>query len=353
MVGFPFLFYMRKIVVIAVVVLVVAFAGYKLFFSPKITYQEASVVKKDLPVYISSSGKVRAVNEQEASFPILGQVEMIASSSTAFKKGEIVARLKTADLYASLQGAYAALNKARSTFYYYSEVKGQTDATSGWKEDKVSKSLVNQADNNVAIAQDGVEAALFNLDAARAAYNKAFIKAPFNGVVGQTSIKAFETATPGQQVMVLVDPTSFYFESEVDEVDIKAAQASKEAKIMLDSYPGEEFKGAVVSTDLTSHTTNSGGTAYYTKVTFTDVPPTISLRPGLNGEAQLLFQVVKDALVVPAAYVAQEDNRSYVLVKSESGSPKKLEVEIGEFVDGEYQITKGLSEGDTVLLLKK
>ena len=342
---------MKKIVVIAVVVLVVAFAGYKLFFSPKITYQEASVVKKDLPVYISSSGKVRAVKEQTASFPISGQVEMIATSGASFKAGDIVARLKTADLWAALQGSYAALNKARSNFYYYLEAKGQADRAYAWKEDRDSKSLVSQANNNVAMAQDGVESAQFTVDGARASYNKAFIKAQFNGVVGQTSVRNGETVSPGQMALMLLDPSSYYFESEVDEVDIKVIKEAQKAKVKLDSFPGGEFDGAVYATDLTSHTTNSGGTAYYAKIFFNNVPLSVALRPGLNGEVQLLSQVIKDALIIPAVFVTPADGKNHVLLKpsSGSGSPVKREVEVGEFVDGQYEIKKGLSVGDTVL----
>jgi|GEM_PF-2598890 membrane fusion protein (multidrug efflux system) len=340
---------MKKLIIVLIILVAAGLALYKFVFSPKVTYQEAKVEQKDLEVYLNSSGKVRAVREQTASFPISGQVEMIATSGASFKSGEIVARLKTADLWAALQGAYAALNKARSSFYYYLEAKGQADRAYGWKEDKDSKSFVSQANNNVTIAQDGVESAQFAVEAAKASYNKAFVRAQFDGVVGQSLVRVGETVVPGQTVLMLLDPSSFYFESEVDEVDVKATEGGQKAKIKLDSYPGEEFDGEVYVADLTPHTTNSGGTAYYARISFNNVPKSVTLRPGLNGEVRLLSQVIKGALVVPATFVTPTDGKNQVLLRPGNGlGPIKREVEVGEFVDGQYEIKKGLNLGDIV-----
>lgn len=358
---------MKKIFIILTVLILTGFGVYKFFLPPKVSYSEAKIEKKDLEIYLNASGKVRSAQEQKASVPISGEVEFIASTGASFKKGEILARLKTNDLWSTLQQTYASLNKARSNFYYYLEAKGQADRASGWKGDADSKSLVSQANNNVAMAQDGVEAAQFAVDGARANYNKAFIKAAFDGVVGQSLIKVGEIVSPSQIVLNFVTPSSFIFEAEVDEADVRFLKPGQTAKIQIDVLNGQSFEGMVESVDASAHTTTSGGTAYFAKVRFNGstefIPSRVEglttgplgtssltdLRSGLNGEVQVLKQVKKDSLLVPSVYVSQKDGKSYLLVKKANGLPESRIVELGDFIDGNYQILKGVSLGETIL----
>lgn len=340
---------MKRIIFILIFLILVGFGIYKFLLSPKTLYRESRVERRDLEIYLNASGKVKAAQEQKAAFSLVGEVELVASTGAAFKKGEILARLKTGDLWAALQQAYANLNKARSNFYYYLEAKGQADAANGWKEDKVSKSLVSQANNSVSMAQDGVESAQFAVDAARSTYNKAFIKTAFDGVVGQSLIKPGETVSPGQTVLNFINPDAFVFEAEVDEVDVRFLKKGQAAKIQVDSLPGQTFEGSVESIDGTAHTTPSGGTAYFTSVKFSQTNG-VNLRSGLNGEVQVLKELKKDSLIVPAPFVLQKEGKSYLLVKnSPSGENETRLVELGDFIDGNYQIIKGVSLGETVL----
>ncbi|MCL5003977.1 MAG: efflux RND transporter periplasmic adaptor subunit [Patescibacteria group bacterium] len=343
---------MRKIIIILTLLVVSGFVIYRFFLSQKTTYETARVEKKDLNIYINTSGKIKAEEGQTVSFPIEGTVSKIASTGAQIKKGEVLAELSAGDLWAGLQQAYAALNKARSTFYYYLEVKSQADATYGWKSDQASIAQVNQAANNVAAAQDSVQAAQFALDGARAAYNKAVILASFNGVVGSTAVKSGETVAPGQVVLNFLNPDSFYFEAEVDESDVKSVKIDQTAEVNLDSFPGVTIEGKVYSLDLTSHLTSSGGTAYFAKISLENLPQDLVLRSGLNGEAQILGEVKKNALTIQAAYVTLDGGQYEVLVSGGGSAPQKRKVEVGELVGNEYEITQGLTEGETVLKVK-
>lgn len=358
---------MKKIIIVLIILVLVGIGVYKFFLSPKSLFREARVEKKDLEIYLNASGKVKSEKEQKASFPIIGEVEFVASTGATFKKGEILARLKTHDLWASLQQAYANLNKARSNFYYYLEAKSQVDRASGWKSDADSKSLVSQAANNVAIAQDGVEAAQFAVDISQAAYNKAFIKAAFDGVVGQALIKVGETVSPTQVVLNFIGGQDFIFEAEVDEADVRFLHPGQTAKIQVDSLPGQSFAGLVQSLDASAHTTSSGGTAYFALVKIdastgsTEFTPSrvdglatgptdeAQLRSGLNGEVQVLKQTKKDSLIVPASFLSQKEGQSYLLVKTASGQSQSRRVEVGDFIDGNYEILNGVSLGETIL----
>lgn len=304
---------------------------------------QTKVERRNLETFIEASGKLKASREVTLSFPLLGNLEMVASSSSRVKKGEIVARLKTQDLWASLQQAYAALNKARSSFYYYLEVKSQTDTASAWKEDATSKALVNQANNNVAAAQDGVEAARFAVDGARAAYNKAFLKAPFDGVVGDSTLSVGETVSPGQKVLKIVAPGAFYFETEVDETEVVQLKLGQTAQVKLDALPQTIFEGKISQIDPSARATASGGTSYAVKVDLT----TNGSAPnsGFNGEVKFLREKKEGVLYAPANFIFSERDASFVWATA-NGRRLKKEVTLGEFFDGGYEILSGVSEGD-------
>lgn len=336
----------KKILIVLFFVVLVFWAGRVWLWPASKGTQTYKVERRDLEIATELSGKVRAVNEVSLSFPILGRLEFVASLGATLKSGEVVARLSSGELWAGLQQSFANLNKARSTFYYHLEVKSETDATYAWKEDAVSKAKVNQANNNVAAAQDGVEAAQFAVDAARAVLGKAFVKAPFSGVVGSVFLKVGEVAGVAAPVASFLDPTAFYFEVDVDEIDVGGLTLGQAANVKIDAVAGQEFGGGVYQIDLTAHPTAAGGTAYRVKIS---LPKDAEgqLRSGLNGEARIIKEVRPLALVVPASFVVSREGKSYLRLAI-GGRTVEREVTLGEFVDGVYEVLDGVGEGDLV-----
>lgn len=345
------MFSKKKIFIVLLVIGVLVLLGRFFLFPSKTALKTAMAERRDLEITVEVSGKVKADRSANLSFATLGQLEKIASSGATFKKGEILARLKTNELYASLQEAYASLNKARSTLSYYLEVQGETEKTYLGSDD-ISRAKRNEARTNAEAYYASVQYYQFALDQAQAAYQKAFLTAPFAGVVGQTLMKVGETAAVTSPVLTFVDPSSYYFEVEVDEIDVSALRSGLPVQLHLDAYGDRTFKGEVASVDLASHTTSSGGTGYYVRIVFTEpdgVELSSLLRPGLNGDATILKEVKKDALVVPAEAYLSEGEHSYVEVVV-GGKKQKKEVTFGELTEGSYEVLSGLSEGETVVV---
>lgn len=344
-----------------VILLAIALVIWRSVSGSKSVGQTATVERRDLEISFSASGKLRAVRQAELAFVLTGQLEKVASSSARFRKGEIVASLKADDLWAVLQQSYAKLNQARSTFYNQLEVKSETDKTYGWKEDGISRAKVNQADNLVAAAKDAEEAAAFAVDAARAAYQKSFLRAPFDGVVGESRWAVGEVVTAGQKVLTFLDPSSFYFEAEVDEVDVIGLHLGDPVKVNLDVFKDKEFNGTLTQIDESAHPTASGGTSYFVRVSLGKDPGSEDLRSGIfgdrlrsgfNGDAQLVKEKKLGSLVVPADFVFQRDNQNYVWKKTAKGL-FEVKVELGEFVEGFYEVVSGLSEGEEIVEVSK
>jgi HlyD family secretion protein len=158
--------------------------------------------------------------------------------------------------------------------------------------------------------------------------------------------------TVGTPVLAFVDPTSYFFEVEVDEVEVGNLRLGMMADIEIDAYPGEVFKGEILGMDLTPHTTSAGGTGYYGHLGFVEGNfwGAGKLRAGLNGEARILRESKVNVLTVPSAAIRQlPDGKNYVEVW-ENGRRRKKEVRLGQVVDEVYEIWEGLSEGEAVIL---
>ncbi|MEK7610949.1 MAG: efflux RND transporter periplasmic adaptor subunit [Patescibacteria group bacterium] len=310
------------------------------------------VVRKDLEVTIDVSGKVKPDRFASLSFSMLAQITKIASAGAVFKEGETLATLKTDDLYPAVLAAYANLNKATSTFYYYLEVNGETEKTYLGSDD-ISRAKRNEARINAEAAAAGVDAARFALAQAQAAYGKSVLKAPFEGVVGRVYFRAGENASPSVPVIDFFDPGSFYFEVEADEIDVNSLKAGLPVRMKLDAYGEKQFNGEIVNIDPGWHTTNSGGTAYFVRISFKDEPGSVTgahLRSGLNGEAKILKETKQGILILPSAAVSNANGKSYVEVLIDGKTKQKQEVTLGELAENEYEALSGVNEGDQVVI---
>ncbi len=337
----------RKLFFVLLILLLAVFGGGR-FLGKKAAVKTAAVKRQDLEVYVEVSGKTQALWEANLAFLILGQLEMIASPGAGFKKGATLARLKTADLWAGYQQAQAILNKAQAIYENAEAVKKENDLTYAWRHDDISKAKVEQVDANTQAAAESVNAARFAVDAAGAALEKAYLKAPFAGTVGQVSLRVGETVNPGQVVLSLLDPRFFYFEVEVDEVEVGGLKVGQTAAVTLDAFPAVIWPAIIEGIDLSAHTTGSGGTAYSVRLTFEAGGQPSFGRSGLNGEARLLKERKENVLTVPASAITTRESKTFVQ-KVENGKSINVEVRLGEFVDGRYEVLEGLIEGDLLI----
>jgi HlyD family secretion protein len=74
------------------------------------------------------------------------------------------------------------------------------------------------------------------------------------------------------------------------------------------------------------------------------------LKPRMSGDAEIVTEVVEDALVVPEAALRYRGEQVYVEAKDGNGTFEARDVRIG-IVDGtRVQVAEGLAEGDEVTL---
>lgn len=133
---------------------------------------------------------------------------------------------------------------------------------------------------------------------------------------------------------------------------LKQVRAGMECDVKVDAVPGHVFHGKVTSVavlpDQNSWFANPNTRLYTTMVQIFDAVE--EMRPGMSCAVEIRVDDIADAVYVPAQSVFRHEGKNIAFVDQGAGKFEVVEVETGRFNDTHVQITKGLTEGQTVLL---
>lgn len=174
------------------------------------------------------------------------------------------------------------------------------------------------------------------------------IKAPIDGKVVQLNTSVGQTAVPGQPLMTIADFDPTDFVANIDEADVAKVAPGQKAEITLDAYPDETLVGEIAEISLVSQQTAGGGTAFPVKITLTDSKG-VTLRLGMNGDTDITVGVKKAVVAVPLRAVTTRDSKDTAFIVKNKKVKKRL-LTLGLTTDEYYEVTKGLEEGDKVIV---
>jgi HlyD family secretion protein len=209
----------------------------------------------------------------------------------------------------------------------------------------------------VASAQAEMDAAQAAVDQAKVNLVGALLVAPVDGVVTEVNAKVGENSTSNRLLgVVLSDLSTYHVDVDIDEIDIGRVQRDQKATIALDAIPDDRFEGHV--SDIAARpvdSTESGIVAY--QVTIALDARDARLLSGMTGDATIETDRLENVLVVPNRAVSIDRSSGepkYTVEKVDAdGMPTKVEVELGLRNEVLSQVTKGLEEGDRVVISKE
>jgi HlyD family secretion protein len=162
-----------------------------------------------------------------------------------------------------------------------------------------------------------------------------------------SAVSPVTAVTGGTLLVSLAGTDRLFLKGLVDENEVARVALGQEARVRTEAFSGRGFEGRVAEiAPLGERVQNV--TYFEVKVEITD-PDAQLLRPRMSGDADIVTEVVPDALLVPETALRYQGERIYVEAVA-GGEPGVLErdVEIG-IVDGSHvQVLSGLSEGEVV-----
>lgn len=155
---------------------------------------------------------------------------------------------------------------------------------------------------------------------------------------------------PGQPVLTIYDLSSFSAQVDVDEIDIVEVEVGQDVTVLIDAFPGREFRGVVQRIALSPQRPAGGGAIFPVTVQLVDVPAEVQLRVGLTAAAEIEVRRVDGDTVVPtSALLRRGDDEVVHLLRD--GRALQVPVEVDAIGDETAAVSGELSTGDEVITI--
>jgi len=291
----------------------------------------SAVVRRDLARSVQVAGSVEAVRGIGVNSQTSGTVMAIhAQEGDRVAAGALLARLDGREAEAQLARAQAVLENATAKFVRDSGLHAQTIVTDA--EFEASRSAY-------AVARSDVQ-----LWETRRAFTR--ILAPSAGVVTTKLIEAGSAVSPNQRLFDLADVSLLVVRVQLSELDVVHLEPGATVAVRLDAYPDARLEGRVrrifPSADPASRLVP-------VEVALGARPPDVEVRPGYLARVEFALDRRSHALAVPASAVGVTNAGSFVYVVQDDTLAHK-DVTVGVTVEGWVEVTKGVDEGEQVVV---
>ena len=179
-----------------------------------------------------------------------------------------------------------------------------------------SDSLQNSKKNNELNLKDSQ----LSLQSSRKSLDDYNITAPISGTVITKNSKAgdkIDNSNSSTVMMVIADMSKVKFTISVDELDISKIALGQTATVDVDALPNETYEATVTSIAGEGTSTGDGVTTFTVELTI-DEPG--NLKSGMNVNANILINEVKDAIAIPEeALMSTKGSTANVMVKTADG----------------------------------
>lgn len=242
------------------------------------------------------------------------QAAIGSAASTAAAQSAAIGSAEAALVSARAEAERAEVDRQR-----YAQLLAERWVPKATYEQKVAEAAsrtaaVAQAQANVAAARANRTAALSGEGGARAAsagasaalhaaeldIGNTVVRAPFDGVIGNRTVRVGQFVRVGQQVMVLVPLGSVYIVANFKETQVGKMHPGQTATIKVDAYPDATVTGRVLSVSPAAGSRFSmlppeNATGNFTKIVqrvpvkiaLDPLPAGLRLVPGMSVEAEI------------------------------------------------------------------
>jgi HlyD family secretion protein len=177
------------------------------------------------------------------------------------------------------------------------------------------------------------------------------LTAPFDGVVAELSTHVGEYITPAPPgvpippVIDLIGASELYVSAPIDEMDSARIRPGQEARVTVDAWPDRSFRGTVHKIGAYVEDQLEQNRTVEVEVAFEN-PEGLRILPGTSADVEIILARRNGVLRVPSSAVS---GGAGVLVV-EDGRLAERTVETGLKSWAFVEVTKGLAEGDTVVV---
>jgi HlyD family secretion protein len=312
----------------------------------------SEVTRDRIERIVVATGTIEPVKEVEVRPRIAGIVERIhVEAGDDVEAGTLLVEIERELLASRVAEARAALREARVRRRYAATEldRGRRLVEDGARSPQHLDELQSGHDQAEAAAARA-EAALRTL-ATQLSY--ADVVSPLAARVLDVHVEEGSAVSPvtsvngGTLLLSLAATETLHLDGLVDENEVARVHVGQPARVRTEAFPERLFEGRVREiAPLGERVQNV--TYFRVEIEITD-PDAGLLRPRMSGDADIVAEVVEDALVVPETALHYRGGEVFVHTLNGSGLEERP-VRVG-IVDGaRVQILEGAAEGDAVVV---
>jgi HlyD family secretion protein len=354
------------------------------------------VERLDLARSVVATGKVEPVSKVEVKSKASGIIQSLpVNVGDVVKKGQVICELDKNDLQPRLREAQAALavSQAQLASTRAELERYQVDASGPdipflrrdmerarqmWQQGIVGQNARDEAEKNYEMGANRQRSATANLGVAKAAIQRAeaqldqakavvsrfeedlrnaTIVSPIDGVVlardrevGDAVSSILTMGSGATLIMTLGDLAEVYVKGKVDESDLGKIYSGQPARIKVESFKGEQFRGKVTKIAPLG-TEKDNVTTFEVRVSISNASG--KLRAGMTANAEILLEEKTRALAIPESAIYYAKDRSTEVEVPDAtleAGKRRAKVTIGISNGSKTEVVSGLKEGEQVIL---
>lgn len=229
------------------------------------------------------------------------------------------------------------------------------NAATAIEELKNQARTLEQARQQIRIAEAQVDNDQVSLDLARQRLAETRVVSPLDGVVTQRAVQIGQIISSGisnvgggTTALVVSDLSRIFVLAAVDESDIGQVRPGQRVKVTVDAFRNREFTGEVVR--ISPRGVNvSNVVTFEVKIEVTARDKDL-LRPEMTANVEVLIDERPDALLAPADALFRRGGKTWVTLQAADGTRTDREVGAGISDGRSTEIVSGLTAGETVLV---
>ncbi len=294
------------------------------------------------------SGVVEAADSSSIGFEVSGNVrEVRVDVGDRITKGQVMAVLDKRTYNLNVKAAEAEVGRAkvqladkRNDLDRFQRINKQDPGAVSQAALDNSQAAVDGALKQVQFTKSGLKLAQRDLD-------KTVLRAPFDGVIANRYIDAFNEVARGQKCFDVYENTGMEVAVSIPEDAIDDIRMEQEGEIRFSVIADRNYHGRVTEISKVAGTAN----AFPIKLTVED--PDQRIRPGMTARVTLLLagSDQKAAYLVPLSAIAQhgDSKKGFVYIyDAQTSTVKKAQIESGSVRSNSVVIYSGVKEGDIV-----
>jgi HlyD family secretion protein len=290
-------------IAVIVIVIVVMVLKPKKTEASTITLNTGKVTRGNINDIITATGTLEALETVEVGTQVSGVVDNIfVDFNSIVHKGQLLAKIDETPLVATLEQSQASVDNAQAELDYQEANYNRTKVL--YDKQLIAETEYDLANYNYKKALATLKNAKYVYDRNKINLGYASITSPIDGIIldraveeGQTVAASFNTPT---LFTIVNDLTHMQVEANIDEADIGKVREGQRVEFTVDAFPDRTFGGTV--TQIRLQPVETSNVITYT-VIINAPNPDKQLMPGMTANVSFYVTEKINIVVVPAKAV--------------------------------------------------